>query len=234
MPNLPWTARPDVSPAEDPSLAALLAGRGLPADAGAELRPVADVLAALTARPAGGELAGLAGAAAEFRRHAGRPAPARRPACWRLGGLGARLGVRVGAAAAVVAVGLGGAAAAAYAGVLPGSWQQFAHATIGAPAHPAGHDTPARTATDGPKADLTRSRHPAHHPHSSTRPGRHRSRHHGAPPPHVGPPPHAKTKHHAGSAHHAESPARLPFADRGQPPGVSHAHKALNRHAGRR
>ncbi len=153
MPSLPWTARQDVSPVEDTSLEALLAGTGLPAGAEAELRPVADVLAALTARPAGDEMAGLAAARAGFRRHVvvrvqvGQ-SPRRRP-----GSLASRLGAKAGMAAAVVVMGLGGAAAAAYAGALPGSWQQLAHRTIGAPERGAGHDTPTGAGAPGPAAD---------------------------------------------------------------------------------
>ena len=151
MPSLPWTARQDVSPVEDTSLEALLAGNGLRADAGAELWPVADVLAALTA-PADDELTGLAAARAEFRRHVVVPVQVRQSPRWRLVGLASRLGAKVGAAAAVVVMGLGGAAAAAYAGALPGSWQQFAHRTIGAPTHRVGHDTRAATSAAGPAA----------------------------------------------------------------------------------
>jgi hypothetical protein len=133
------------------ALAALLAGSELPAGAAAGLRPVADVLAALKAAPARDELAGLAAAQAEFRRRVGgpaRPGRSHRPGpAWRA----SRLGAKAAAAAATVAIALGGAGAVAYAGALPGSWQQFAHRTIGAPAprqagsgtrarpHPAGH-----------------------------------------------------------------------------------------------
>lgn len=168
MPSQPWTARQDVFPVEDTSLAALLAGNGLPAGAGADLRPVADVLAALTARPASDELTGLAAARAEFRRHIVLPVQVRQSPRRRPGGLASRLGTKVGAVAAVVAMGLGGAAAAAYADALPGQWQQFAHRTIGAPAsmktapdlarrlrgreRPA-HDTPAGTGAAAPAAD---------------------------------------------------------------------------------
>ncbi len=152
MPSLPWTGRQDVFPVEDASLEALLAGNGLSAEAGAELRPVADVLAALTARPAGNELTGLAAARAEFRRHVVVPVRVRQSPRRRSVGLVSRLGVKIGAAAAVVIMGLGGAAAAAYAGALPGSWQQFAHRTIGAPAHGADHDTRAATSAAGSAA----------------------------------------------------------------------------------
>lgn len=144
MPSFPWTARQDVSP-EDTSLAALLAGNGLPPDAGAELRPVADVLASLTARPGSGELTGLASAQAEFRRRVAVPAQVRQSRHRRPAGLVSRLGVKVSTVAAIVIMGFGGAAAAAYANALPASWQQFAHRTIGAPANRPGHEMRATT-----------------------------------------------------------------------------------------
>jgi hypothetical protein len=211
MPSLPWTTRPDVSPDEDTSLEALLAGSGLPAGADPELRPVADLVAALSAHPADDELTGLAAARAEFRRHVARPVQAaqshrRRP------GLASRLGVKAGAAAALVAMALGGAAAAAYAGVLPVSWQQFAHSTIGAPAYRADHDVSARTGTAGagarPTADRPRVRHPrhrAHHTYSRRLPA--------VPVPVRRPVP----------PRHAKLPAVLPFTHRG---GLQAAHPA--------
>ena len=116
MPSLPWTARQDVSPVDDTFLESLLAGNGLQAGAGAELRPVADALAALGAHPAGDELTGLAAARAEFRRRVAVPVEVRQSRRWRSVGLVSRLGVRVASAAAVVVMGFGGAAAAAYAG----------------------------------------------------------------------------------------------------------------------
>jgi hypothetical protein len=159
MPSLPWTARQHGSPVEDASLAAWLAGSG-PADASAEPGLVADVLAALTARPAGDELTGLAAAQAEFRRHIVRPLRVRQSPRPRPGGLTSRLFVKVGAAAAVVALGLVGAAAAAYAGALPGAWQRVAHRMIAAPAHAAGHDTRAGPGAAGPGAAGRAARRP--------------------------------------------------------------------------
>jgi hypothetical protein len=190
MPSLPWTARDDVSPVEDDtSLAALLAGSGLPADAGSELRPVADVLSALTARAGGDELTGLAAAQAEFRRRV-VPARVRRSRRWRSVGLVSRLGVRAGAAATVVVTGLGGAAAAAYANALPSSWQQFAHRTIGAPAHRAGHETRATMGAVRPAARPAAhpgSHHPAYQQHSGGSPARYGSPPHTRPPLYPGP-----------------------------------------------
>jgi len=144
MPSYPWSASRDGSGFEDPALAALLAGSELPPGAAARLQPVADMLAALNAAPAGEEMAGLAAARAEFRRTVARPARARRPRRARPAVRGSRLGAKAAAAAAVAVVGLGGLATAAYAGALPGSWQQFAHRVIGAPApHRADSGAPA-------------------------------------------------------------------------------------------
>ena len=213
MPSLPWTARTDVPPAEDTSAEALLAGSGLPAGAGPELRPVADVLAALSARPAPDELTGLAAAQAEFRRHVARPAQVRQSHRQhrRRRGLVSRLGVKVGTAAALVAMTLGGAAAAAYAGVLPSSWQQFAHRTIGAPAYRAHHVRPAGAGAAAPPAP--RSGHPAHQTYRSGPPARHRF------------------VHHAVLPHLVRPPAARPLAHHSGPSGVRAVHSALVRPA---
>jgi hypothetical protein len=216
MPSLPWTSRPDVSPAEDTSVEALLAGNSLPAGAEPELRPVADVLAALSASPAGDELTGLDAARAEFRRHVVRPAQRRESPARRPGGLASRLGVKAAAAAALVALAMGGAAAAAYARALPGSWQQLAHRTIGAPAYRAGHGRPLGTGAAGPSAP--HPRHPAHQTDPGRPPARHRSK-------------------HAGPPHHAWPPAKRPFTPfapfphPSKPPAVHAAHHALIRPA---
>jgi hypothetical protein len=189
MPSLPWTARQDVSPAEDTPLESLLAGNGLQGGAGAELRPVADALAALGAHPAGDELTGLGAARAEFRRRVAGPVRVRQSHRWRSVGLVSRLGVRIASAAAVVAMGLGGAAAVAYAGALPTSWQQFAHRTIGAPVHGAPHDSRAVTGAAGSAAHRPGSRYQA----PQARPGglsaRHASLHHTRSPFDAVPPP---------------------------------------------
>jgi hypothetical protein len=206
MPSLPWTARTDVPPVEDASVEALLAGSGLPAGADPELRPVADVLAALSARPVGDELNGLAAARAEFRRHVVRPAQVRQSPHRRPGGLVSRLGVKVGAATALVAMALGGAAAAAYAGVLPTSWQQFAHRTIGAPAYRAGHVRPAGAGAAG--SAVGHSSHPARQTDPGGPLARHRSM-------------------HAGPPHHVWPPVPRPFAHLGKPPAVRPVHHAL-------
>lgn len=139
---------------EDTSLAALLAGTQLPPGAGPELRPLADALAELRARPASDELTGEAETLAAFRDQFGaprmaHPPPARPPRSRRR-----LLSVKAAAAAAAV-LSLGGIATAAYAGALPATVQRFAHNIIGAPppgarpaltpasAHPATTDGPA-------------------------------------------------------------------------------------------
>jgi hypothetical protein len=211
MPSLPWTSRPDVSPAGDTSLESLLAGSGLPAGAGPELRLVADVLEALSARPAGDELTGLAAARAEFRRHVVLPVQGRQPPRRRPGGLASRLGVKVAAAAALVVMALSGAAAAAYAGVLPGSWQQFAHSAFGAPAYRAGHHASAGTGPARPA--VAHSSRPSDQTHPAGRPAGHRFMHHAGPPRQV------------------RLPAVRPFAHPGGLPGAPPARKALIRPA---
>jgi len=131
MLSIPQPQRQDGSAVTDADLAALLAGEGVPAG----LRPVADILAALTAEATAGELAGEARALAEYRCRAGAP-EARRQA--RLGPavLVPRISSKVAAAAAGVVVLLGGVATAAYADVLPAPIQRLAHDTIGAPYAP--------------------------------------------------------------------------------------------------
>jgi hypothetical protein len=140
MPNFPQPQRQDEPVVTDADLAALLAGT---TDAIPGLRPVADVLAALTAEPSGMELAGEDRALAEFRRRARAPGPAHRA---RRGGAGrtSRLGVKVGASVTAAAVVLGGGAAAAFADVLPAPIQRLAHEAIGAPFPQSRHDLPSR------------------------------------------------------------------------------------------
>jgi len=144
MPNFPQPQRQDEPAVTDADLAALLAGK---TDAVPGLRPVADVLAALTTEATGAELAGEARALAEFRRRSGVPIPPQRarrgPA-----GLTSRLGFKVGASVTAVAVVFGGGAAAAFADVLPAPIQRLAHEAIGAPVPPR-HGLPGR---DGPAA----------------------------------------------------------------------------------
>ena len=153
MPNFPWPNRRDASWIDDAALAALLAGTELPPDGGAELRPVADVVAALKAPPGSDELAGEGVAMAEFSHRFGSSvlphcrSRRRRPTL-----VTSLLSAKAAAVAAIAAVAVGAAATtAAFAGVLPDPLQQFAHQTFGAPAahqdkapaaHPAGSATP--------------------------------------------------------------------------------------------
>lgn len=134
-------------PAE--ALDALLAG-DLPTDeATAGLQPVVALLAALTAAPENGELAGQARALATFRRRGGMPAHPRRSARWRPRLLTSLLTVK----AAAAAIALGGVAVAAYAGVLPAPAQHFAHNVIGAPSPKTSHSPASPQATpSGPNA----------------------------------------------------------------------------------
>jgi hypothetical protein len=130
----------------DADLAALLAGKR---DVPPGLRPAADVLAALSAEPGPGELAGEARALAEFRRRAGAPAPRQR--AHGTAGLSSRLSTKVAAGAAAAAVVLGGAATAAFADMLPAPIQRFAHDVIGAPDAPSAPDPgPAQGKTVAP------------------------------------------------------------------------------------
>lgn len=155
-------------------LDALLSGQ-VPPDAPEELRTVAEMLAGLAGPAEPGELAGdsgeLAGetdARSAYTRLASPVGvsqvarPARRKHPRRAVPRSAWLAAVLVAAAA----GLGGTAAAAYAGVLPGPVQDFAHHTIGAPpAHHAGHPQPqpvkhqprdpATVTPTGPKAPTT-------------------------------------------------------------------------------
>jgi hypothetical protein len=163
MPNFPWPGRRDAS-AEDAALAALLSGSGEIEDLSASLRPAADVLAALRARPSGDELAGEHAAMAEFRDRVGMSDPAlptrrRRPSV-----LSSLLSAKAAAAALCVAVALGGAATAAYAGALPSSAQRLAHEFIGAPA--AHHAMPGAHGSGGAAGSWAR-----HRRHHHFRPG---------------------------------------------------------------
>jgi hypothetical protein len=148
MPNFSRLGRRDASAIEDAALAALLSGTEAPGDLPAGLQPAADVMAALRARPASDELAGETVALAEFRERVGVSHPAgqrrrRRPSL-----LTSLASAKAVAAAAVVALTLGGVATAAYAGALPSSAQSVAHDLIGAPA---GHKTATTAAAARPK-----------------------------------------------------------------------------------
>ena len=125
----------------DTDLVALLAGKR---DVAPGLQPVADVLAALSAEPSLGELAGEARALAEFRHRTGVPVP-RRHAHRSGAGLTSRLSAKAAAGAAAATLVLGGAATAAFANMLPAPIQRLAHDVIGAPdATSAPQPSPAR------------------------------------------------------------------------------------------
>jgi hypothetical protein len=150
MPSFLGPGHRDVPTIGDTSLAALLTGAELPAGAAPELRPLAEAVAGLRARPASGELDGEAEILAAFRDQFGTPhtahrPPARTPRPRRL------LPVRAAAAAATILC-LGGIATVAYAGALPATVQRFAHDIAGAPApasQPALRPSSARPATTG-------------------------------------------------------------------------------------
>ena len=128
----------------DTSLTALLAGDELPAGSGPELRPLAEALAGLRARPVNDELAGEAETLAAFRNQFGAPrVPHRPPARAPRRRL---LPAKAAAAAAATLLSLGGIATAAYAGALPTTAQRFAHDIIGAPA-PGGQPALTRSPT---------------------------------------------------------------------------------------
>jgi hypothetical protein len=162
MANIPGSPRADVPELPDGALDALLTGDLVTDEAYAGLQPAAALLAALSAAPEDGELAGHARALAEFRRRGGRPVRARRSARRRPRVLAALVTARAAVAvAAVAAAGLGGVAAAAYTGALPAPAQQFAHGMIGAPqpGHRPGppQPGPARTGAGAPRATPART-----------------------------------------------------------------------------
>jgi len=131
----------------DTDLVALLAGKR---DVASGLQPVADVLAALSAGPSLGELAGEARALAEFRRRNVVPVP-RRHARRSTAGLTSRLSAKAAAGAAAATLVLGGAATAAFANMLPAPIQRLAHDVIGAPDAPsAAQPVPARGTPTAP------------------------------------------------------------------------------------
>ena len=140
MPDIPGSPRADVPELPDGALEALLTGDLVTDEACAGLQPAAALLAALTAAPHDGELAGHARVLAEFRHRGGRPVHARRSARRRPRLLTSLLTAKAAAAAAAVAAAaLGGVAAAAYTSTLPAPAQRFAHGVIGAPSPPPGH-----------------------------------------------------------------------------------------------
>ena len=174
MPNIPQSPLQDGPAVTDAELVALLAGKR---DVAPWLQPVADVLAALSAEPSPGELAGEARALAEFRCRAVVPVP-RRHARRSTAGLTSRLSAKAAAGAAAATLILGGAATAAFANMLPAPIQRLAHDVIGAPDAPSapqpgsgrGKPTaPGQLASHGtPKSKSkshSTSRHPKRHGH---------------------------------------------------------------------
>ncbi len=156
MLSFPWQGRKDAPHIEDATLAALLSGTA-PEDLAAGLQPVADVLAALRARPAGRELAGADAALAEFRNLVGVSDPAQRSSRRRPALLTSLLSAKAAAVAVATAIVIGGVATAAYAGALPSTAQQVAHDLIGAPAAHAGDH--ARPPADPAAGRTGRARH---------------------------------------------------------------------------
>ena len=166
---------------DEPLLDMILERRPIPPGAPPEIHGLAHMLAAVAGPAEPGELTGQAAALAAFTRLGSPvgispaiPRSARRSMPER------RVRGRLPLAAALTAVTAGlGSTAAAYAGVLPGPIQDFAHAYMGAPAshHDASGHVPAVAsspthARPGPAASAAQDSHEAA---SSARPHDHRS-----------------------------------------------------------
>ena len=156
MPTLPWPTRPEAQ-----ALDALLSGNCRPEEAPANLRPVAEVLAALQAPPDRREVAGWGQALTVYREIAGQLGLPGRPRSRRLRLIAPLLGARFAAAAGATLIAvLGGGVAAAYTGSLPGALQKIAHEAIAAPGvressaapTPQGTGHPARPSVTGAAA----------------------------------------------------------------------------------
>ena len=166
----------------------ILDRRPLPPSAPPGMHALAAKLVGLAALPGAGELPGEAAALAAFLR-SGSPAStlvlAGEPPRQRRGRRVLAGRARISAAAAVVTVALSGTAAA-YAGVLPTSVQNFAHRTIDAPAaHRAaghGHDAPGQGSGHPGGVRSPRpasgSAHPAKPGQQKAHKPRHHARHH--------------------------------------------------------
>jgi hypothetical protein len=199
----------------------ILDGRPLPPGAAPRMRALAENLVGLAAPPGAGELPGEAAAMAAYLRSGssastltlagGLPERQRRR----------RLSVgraRLAAAIAAVTVALSGTAAAAYAGALPASVQDFAHRIIDAPAaHNAAHHLHGKVrqrashpgaapSSSGPAG----SGHPAKHGKAKGHEGRHHGRHLAKgkkqPKPHPTHPAHPAHPAHLAKAHPSHSP----------------------------
>ncbi|MEP7034504.1 MAG: hypothetical protein ABI934_02890, partial [Actinomycetota bacterium] len=153
----------DRSDQGDGHLEAMLSGQQVPASVDEELRGVSELLATLRSGPSGQvERAGQARAMAAFREtFAGfQPDQApRRRAVLRRTALGGKVGVALTAAA----ISFGAVGAAAYTGVLPSGLQNFAHASIGAPAaDDRGNAEGTKIPAKGSKSPAERTKAPTH------------------------------------------------------------------------
>lgn len=165
MANSTQPQRQDEPAVTDADLEAVFAGD---ADAVPGLRPMADVMAALTAAPSAAELAAEARALADFRRRVG--APRRHRARRGTALLPSRLGAKIGAAATAVAVAFGSAATAAFADDLPAPIQRLAHDAFGAPVPQPRRGLPDHRRRGAPRGTTAHGkqaqagRHPRRHP----------------------------------------------------------------------
>ena len=179
MPNFPWPTHRDEPVSGDPSLAELLAWAEFTPSSAPEMKPVGEILAALTAGAAYDELAGEAAALAAYRNRGGVPRPATRARRRKRRPLFPLLSARAAAVAAAAVLSFSAFAAAAYTRALPAPVQQLAHTIIGAP--PAGSrpgTTPAGPGTTGPNGGTgpaggtpTGRAYPSPTPHVSGQPG---------------------------------------------------------------
>ena len=181
MPNSPWPTHRDEPVTGDPSLAELLAWAQFTPSSAPEMKPVGEVLAALTAGPADDELAGEAAALVAYRNRGGVPRPAtrahrrRRRPLFRFPSV--RVAATVAAAAAVLSV--SAFATAAYTQVLPAPVQRLAHDFSGAPGagseppvpSPAGSGAPSPGGTGREGGAPTGRAHPSPTRHATSQPG---------------------------------------------------------------
>ncbi len=148
----------------EPLLDMILERRPIPPGAPPEIHGLARMLAAVAGPAEPGELAGQDAALAAFARmvpKAGTSPAAPRSARRSLPEWPARVRLPLAAVLTAVAAGLG-STVAAYAGVLPGPIQHFAHVTIGAPDSPRDFPRPVPVAASSPAR--------AHHQRATARP----------------------------------------------------------------